>query len=84
MMKAWKPKIDEFDEFVGEVRSEFRIIDVRLTKLEARIDSMNNVMATSMATKADLAVLESTMLKWFIATTITMVGLGFAAAKLLH
>lgn len=75
-----EPKIEDFDEFVGEVRLEFRVVDVRLTKIEARLDSMNNIMAT----KADLAALESAMLKWFIGTVITIASLAFAAAKFIH
>ena len=75
-----EPGIDDGDEFAGEVRSEFRVIDVRLAKIEARLDSMNNAMAT----RADIAVLESTMLKWFIGAVLTIAGVAFAAAKLIH
>lgn len=72
--------IDGVDEFVGQVRSEFRVIDVRLTKIEARLDTMNSAMAS----RTDIVVLESIMLKWFIGAVITIAGVAFAAAKLIH
>lgn len=79
-----EPKIDDFDEFVGEVRSELRVIDVRLTKIETRLDGIDASMTNVMATKADLAALESALLEWFIGTAITIAGLSFAAARLIH
>ncbi len=34
--------------------------------------------------REDLAKLEATLIKWFIATAVTMVSLAFAAAKFIH
>jgi hypothetical protein len=73
-------RIVKLEEFVGEARAELRTIDVRLAKIETRIDGID----VRMATKVDIASLESTILKWFIGTAIAMVGLAFAAAKLIH
>ncbi len=36
------------------------------------------------ATKNDVATLESTLLKWFIGTAIALTGLVFATARLVH
>lgn len=48
----------------------------RLVRIETRLDGM--------ATKADLAALEATILKWFIATAVTLTGLAFAAGRYVH
>lgn len=60
-------RIVKLEEFVGEARTELRAIDVRLTKIETRLDST--------ATKADVADLGSTMVKWIVGTVS---GLGIA------
>lgn len=62
--------------------------------MEARISSLEKDMAavktdvavirSNYATKTDIASLESTILKWFIGTAVTLVGLAFAAAKLIN
>jgi hypothetical protein len=80
---SMEPRIKKLEDLAEATRGELRTIDVRLTKIETRLEGMDGRMNT-MATKADVAGLESTMLKWFIGTTITMVGLAFAAAKLIH
>jgi len=59
--------------FIVEVRGELRMIDVRLSRIEA-----------TYATKTDLAQLESTMLKWFVGTALTMTSIAFAIAKFVH
>jgi hypothetical protein len=48
----------------------------RLVRIETRLDGM--------ATKADLAALEATILKWFIATAVALTGLAFAAGRYVH
>jgi hypothetical protein len=48
----------------------------RLMRIETRLDGM--------ATKADLAALEATILKWFIATAVALSALAFAAGRLVH
>jgi hypothetical protein len=80
---SMEPRIKKLEDLAEVTRGELRTIDVRLTKIETRLEGMDGRMNT-MATKGDVAGLESTMLKWFIGTTITMVGLAFAAAKLIH
>lgn len=74
------PGILKLEKFAEECRQELRTIDVRLTRLE----TLAEVTARTMATKTDLARLESRLLKWFIGTAIALAGLAFAAAKFLH
>lgn len=59
--------LTKLEEFVVEARSELRAIDVRLTKIETRLDAT--------ATKADVAELGSTMVKWIVGAVS---GLGVA------
>lgn len=69
-------------------------MDARLTKLEsiaektqdrlASIEQDVAVIKSNYATKADISALESTLLKWFIATAVTMTGLAFTIAKFVH
>ena len=59
----------------------------RLARIEARLDVIDAQLG-HMATKADLAALETRLIKWFIATafamTTVMAGLSVAIAKLIH
>jgi hypothetical protein len=52
----------------------------RLARLEARLEGVS----TQMATKADLAALEATLLKWFVATAVALASLAFAAARFIR
>lgn len=79
-----EPKIDDVHAFVGEVRSELRVIVACLTKIQTRLDGIDARMTNVMATKAGLAAFESTMVKWFIGTAIAIAGLSFAAARLIY
>lgn len=67
---------EKLEGFIVEVRGELRMIDVRLTRIEALLPTF--------ATKADLATLESTMLKWFVGTALTLTSSAFATAKFVH
>jgi hypothetical protein len=51
----------------------------RLVRLETRVEAI----ASQMATKADLAALEATLLKWFIGTALALTAIVFAAARLI-
>lgn len=62
----------------------------RLTELEQMTTDIRERMAhieagfVHVATKNDVATLESTLLKWFIGTAIALTGLVFATARLVH
>jgi hypothetical protein len=82
-----EPRVTKLEQYAEDARKEFRAVDVRLTKIETLSDGI----AKNMATKGDIArleagiaQLESTLLKWFVATTIAIAGLAFAAAKLIQ
>ncbi len=70
-------RVDRLEVFADDTKQ-------RLARIETRLDAIE----THMATKADLACLETRMLKWFIGTAIalsTVSGtLAFAAAKFIH
>lgn len=61
--------MNDSQEFAAETRE-------RLARLET--------MMSHTATKADLARLEATILKWFIATAVTLAGLAFAAGRFIR
>ncbi|WP_253185361.1 hypothetical protein [Burkholderia plantarii] len=64
------------EERIKELEKSNADIRERLARMES---GLNHV-----ATKADVASLESTLLKWFVGTAIALAGLAFAAAKLIH
>ena len=51
--------------------------DVRLDRLEERVDAMRETMRDTMATKADLQKMENNLIKWmigmYVASGITLV-----------
>jgi hypothetical protein len=83
---------DKFAGFIVELRGELRTIDVRLARIEetlaTRADLEFRSILSTIATKADLAKLESTMLKWFVGTALTLTIataiIAFTIAKLVH
>jgi len=93
-----EPRIANLERFADEARKDLRSIDVRLGKIEVVTDGISRNMATRTdaaelkgslskdvaEVRSAVAQIESTMLKWFIGTVLTMLGLGFAAAKLIH
>lgn len=79
-------RITNLEKFAEESRKDLRSIDVRLSKVETLVDGISK----NMASKADIAdvkagtsQMETTILKWFIGTAITLTSLAFAAAKFL-
>lgn len=57
-------RIAKLDEFVVEARTELRAIDVRLGKIEARLEVT--------ATKADIQESANAMIKWIVATAAVL------------
>ena len=47
-----------------------------MARIETRLDHM--------ATKEDVSKLESTLLRWFIVTAVSLTALAFTAAKFIH
>jgi predicted nuclease with TOPRIM domain len=70
-------RVERLEAFVETVKE-------RLARIEARLD----VIEATMATKADLAALETRLIKWFIGTAFTMstitASIAFAAWRFIH
>jgi hypothetical protein len=87
--ESLEKRVERLEDFYIEVAE-------RLARLETRVELMASQMATKadiaqMATKADLALirvemaaLETRLIKWFIGTAVTLAGLAFAAGKFVH
>lgn len=75
-----EPRIARLESFGDERRREMRSVDVRLAKIETLADGL----AQNTATKADVAQLETTLIKWFLGTATAVAGLAFAAARMFH
>lgn len=61
-------RVKKLEEFVGEARTELRAIDVRLAKIETRLDQTS--------TKSDLTEAVNGQIKWIVGTAV---ALGVAA-----
>jgi hypothetical protein len=75
-----EPRIVRLESFGDECRRELRSVDVRL----ATIGTVADGIAKNGATKADVAQLEATLIKWFLGSATAVAGLAFAAAKMIH
>ena len=73
-------RIARLESFGDECRRDMRSVDVRLAKIE----TVANGLAENSATKADVAQLETTLIKWFLGTAVAIAGVAFAAAKLMN
>lgn len=73
-------RIVKLEGFADECRRDLRGVDVLLAKIETVTDGL----AGNCATKADVAQLETTLIKWFLGTATAIAGLAFAAAKMIH
>jgi hypothetical protein len=78
--ESLEKRVERLEDFYVEVAE-------RLARLETRVE----LMASQMATKADIALirvemaaLETRTIKWFIGTAVTLAGLAFAAGKFVH
>lgn len=70
-------RVERLELFVDAVKE-------RLARIEARLD----VIEATMSTKADLAALETRLIKWFVGTAVTLTTLvasiAFAAGRFIH
>ena len=60
--------------------AEFEKVTTDIRERVARIESC----LSHVATKHDVSALETTVLKWFVGTAIALVGVTFAAARVLQ
>lgn len=70
------PHDSHMEERVKELERTATDIRERLARMESGL--------AHVATRADVASVESTLLKWFVGTAIALAGLAFAAARLIH
>ena len=70
-------RIAKLESFGDECRRDMRSVDVHLATIETVADGL----ARNSATKADVAQLETTLIKWFLGTAVAIAGVAFAAAK---
>ena len=75
-----EPRIARLESVGYECRRELRSVDVRL----ATIETLTGGIAKHGATRANVAQLEATLIKWFLGTATALAGLAFAAAKMIH
>jgi len=73
-------RVEKLEAFADDVQHRLSRIEARLDVIEAQLGHM--------ATKADLAALETRLIKWFIVTafaiTTVMSGVAVAVVKLIH
>ena len=62
------------------IESRFEKVTTDIRERVARIESC----LSHVATKHDVSALETTVLKWFVGTAIALVGVTFAAARVLQ
>ncbi len=65
---------------IAKLEETMTDVKERLGRIETRLDSMD----THLATKSELHRLESTLIKWFVATASVLATLAFSAAKFIH
>ena len=70
------PPGDDMEARVRALETAIPDIRERLVRVETKLDSVEKHGAT----KADLATMESTLIKWFVGTAFAMVGLASAIA----
>ncbi|MDL2200849.1 hypothetical protein QQF45_17545 [Halopseudomonas aestusnigri] len=70
------PPGDDMEARVKALEVAIPDIRERLVRVETKLDSVEKHGAT----KADLATMESTLIKWFVGTAFAMVGLASAIA----
>ncbi len=75
-----EPRILRLENFGDECRRELRSVDVRLSTIETIAEGI----AKHGATRADVAQLEATLIKWFLGSATAVAGIAFAAAKMMH
>lgn|GEM_PF-2109462 len=65
---------------VAKLEDTMTTVRERLVAIETKLDHVDKTMAT----KAELSAMESTLIKWFVATALILASLAFTAAKFIH
>ncbi len=74
------PHDGDMEARVAKLEETMASVRERLVAIETKLDNVDK----SMCTKADMNALESTLIKWFMATALILASLAFTAAKFIH
>jgi hypothetical protein len=74
-------RLDGMDGRFDGIDRRFNDIDRRFDGIDKRLDGIEDRMVTKADLAAGLATLEVTMLKWFMATAITLTSLVFVVVR---
>jgi hypothetical protein len=92
-------RLGNVEASVGELKVQVRVIAATITHLATAasmteikaavvgVSSIIPYLATKedvLSTKADVLSMETTIIKWIIATVLTSVGVAFAIARFVH
>lgn len=73
------PGGDKLEKRIEKLESALSDIREKLIKIETKVDSIEKHGAT----KADISGIESTLIKWFVATAFAMTAITFGIVRLL-
>ena len=78
-------RLGNVESHVSELKSQFSALSATVSHLAtAKSVSAISAIIPHLATKADLSAMESTIIKWFVATTLATATAAFALAKFIH
>lgn len=73
------PGSDKVEKRVDKLESSMQDVREKLIKIESKVESIDKHGAT----KADLSSMESTLIKWFIATAFALTATTFGIVRFL-
>lgn len=73
-------RVSKLELFAVEVRTRLAVIEEQVRNMLANMATKEDIANL----RAEIARIESRMLRWFIGTAIALTTLAFAAAKLIH
>lgn len=73
-------RVERQELFAVEVRTRLAVIEEQVRNMLANMSTKEDIANL----RAEIARMESRMLRWFIGTAIALTTLAFAAAKLIH
>ena len=85
-------RLGNVEASVGELKVQVRVIAATIphlataasmTEIKAAVVGVSSIIPY-LATKEDVLSMETTIIKWIIATVLTSVGVAFAIARFVH
>ena len=74
-------RFDGIDKRLDGMDRRFDGIDKRLDDMQSRMATKADLAVLDATTKASIAALETTLIKWFVATAITLTSLVFVVVR---